>query len=143
MEREKNKVFLRFGRCRSLLHCAAHAVLLLHFVFLHFFFTYILGLLDGKPAVSFLSSNFSYVQAGNVNKHMFICMLAVEEEISFPPTYRYERGSRDTYVWQKQKATGVHFSNASSSLMSIHPLCCFLMPLILLILLGVCVCVCV
>uniref|UniRef100_A0A8C5ESR4 phosphatidylinositol-3,4,5-trisphosphate 5-phosphatase n=1 Tax=Gouania willdenowi TaxID=441366 RepID=A0A8C5ESR4_GOUWI len=31
----------------------------------------------------------------------------VEEEISFPPTYRYERGSRDTYVWQKQKATGM------------------------------------
>ncbi|XP_030634612.1 phosphatidylinositol 3,4,5-trisphosphate 5-phosphatase 2A [Chanos chanos] len=30
-----------------------------------------------------------------------------EEEITFPPTYRYERGSRDTYVWQKQKATGM------------------------------------
>nr|XP_033805399.1 phosphatidylinositol 3,4,5-trisphosphate 5-phosphatase 2 isoform X1 [Geotrypetes seraphini] len=30
-----------------------------------------------------------------------------EEEILFPPTYRYERGSRDTYVWQKQKPTGV------------------------------------
>ncbi|CAF94205.1 unnamed protein product, partial [Tetraodon nigroviridis] len=30
-----------------------------------------------------------------------------EEEILFPPTYRYERGSRDTYVWQKQKATGM------------------------------------
>eukprot|EP00063_Salmo_salar_P095900 XP_014070735.1 PREDICTED: phosphatidylinositol 3,4,5-trisphosphate 5-phosphatase 2 [Salmo salar] len=30
-----------------------------------------------------------------------------EEEISYPPTYRYERGSRDTYVWQKQKATGM------------------------------------
>lgn len=139
MEREKNKVFLRFGKCRSLFHCAAHAVLLLYYVFLHFFFTYIFGLLDGKPAVPFSSSNFFYVQAGNLNKHMFICMLTVEEEISFPPTYRYERGSRDTYVWQKQKATGVHFSNASSSLMSIHPLYCFLMPLILLNLLGVCV----
>ncbi|NWT57709.1 SHIP2 phosphatase, partial [Erythrocercus mccallii] len=31
----------------------------------------------------------------------------VEEEITFPPTYRYERGSRDTYVWHKQKPTGV------------------------------------
>uniref|UniRef100_A0A671NR80 phosphatidylinositol-3,4,5-trisphosphate 5-phosphatase n=1 Tax=Sinocyclocheilus anshuiensis TaxID=1608454 RepID=A0A671NR80_9TELE len=31
----------------------------------------------------------------------------VEEEITYPPTYRYERGSRDTYVWQKQKATGM------------------------------------
>uniref|UniRef100_A0A8C5PQA2 phosphatidylinositol-3,4,5-trisphosphate 5-phosphatase n=1 Tax=Leptobrachium leishanense TaxID=445787 RepID=A0A8C5PQA2_9ANUR len=30
-----------------------------------------------------------------------------EEEISFPPTYRYERGSRDTYVWHKHKPTGV------------------------------------
>ncbi|XP_033865227.3 phosphatidylinositol 3,4,5-trisphosphate 5-phosphatase 2A isoform X1 [Acipenser ruthenus] len=30
-----------------------------------------------------------------------------EDEISYPPTYRYERGSRDTYVWQKQKPTGM------------------------------------
>ncbi|XP_067395180.1 phosphatidylinositol 3,4,5-trisphosphate 5-phosphatase 2 [Emydura macquarii macquarii] len=30
-----------------------------------------------------------------------------EEEITFPPTYRYERGSRDAYVWHKQKPTGV------------------------------------
>uniref|UniRef100_A0A8C4X5P1 phosphatidylinositol-3,4,5-trisphosphate 5-phosphatase n=1 Tax=Erpetoichthys calabaricus TaxID=27687 RepID=A0A8C4X5P1_ERPCA len=30
-----------------------------------------------------------------------------EEDITFPPTYRYERGSRDTYVWQKQKPTGM------------------------------------
>ncbi|XP_053312578.1 phosphatidylinositol 3,4,5-trisphosphate 5-phosphatase 2 [Spea bombifrons] len=30
-----------------------------------------------------------------------------EEEIMFPPTYRYERGSRDTYVWHKHKPTGV------------------------------------
>uniref|UniRef100_A0A8C6XNZ3 phosphatidylinositol-3,4,5-trisphosphate 5-phosphatase n=1 Tax=Naja naja TaxID=35670 RepID=A0A8C6XNZ3_NAJNA len=30
-----------------------------------------------------------------------------EEEVTFPPTYRYERGSRDTYVWHKQKPTGV------------------------------------
>lgn len=36
-----------------------------------------------------------------------VSLRAAEEEISFPPTYRYERGSRDTYVWQKQKATGV------------------------------------
>nr|XP_020647513.1 phosphatidylinositol 3,4,5-trisphosphate 5-phosphatase 2 [Pogona vitticeps] len=32
---------------------------------------------------------------------------SAEEEITFPPTYRYERGSRDTYVWHKQKPTGV------------------------------------
>lgn len=30
-----------------------------------------------------------------------------EGDISFPPTYRYERGSRDTYIWQKFKPTGV------------------------------------
>ncbi|XP_048453813.1 phosphatidylinositol 3,4,5-trisphosphate 5-phosphatase 2 [Rhincodon typus] len=30
-----------------------------------------------------------------------------EEEITFPPTYRYERGSRDVYVCHKQKPTGV------------------------------------
>uniref|UniRef100_U3F762 phosphatidylinositol-3,4,5-trisphosphate 5-phosphatase n=2 Tax=Micrurus TaxID=8634 RepID=U3F762_MICFL len=30
-----------------------------------------------------------------------------EEEVTFPPTYRYERGSRDTYVWHKQKPTGI------------------------------------
>lgn len=35
-----------------------------------------------------------------------LCFLG-EEEISFPPTYRYERGSRDTYAWHKQKPTGV------------------------------------
>lgn len=40
-------------------------------------------------------------------KWMCVSLRAAEEEISFPPTYRYERGSRDTYVWQKQKATGV------------------------------------
>lgn len=34
-----------------------------------------------------------------------------EEEISFPPTYRYERGSRDTYAWHKQKPTGVSEGN--------------------------------
>uniref|UniRef100_A0AAX7TIK2 phosphatidylinositol-3,4,5-trisphosphate 5-phosphatase n=1 Tax=Astatotilapia calliptera TaxID=8154 RepID=A0AAX7TIK2_ASTCA len=38
---------------------------------------------------------------------MCVSLRAAEEEISFPPTYRYERGSRDTYVWQKQKATGM------------------------------------
>nr|XP_032801347.1 phosphatidylinositol 3,4,5-trisphosphate 5-phosphatase 2-like [Petromyzon marinus] len=30
-----------------------------------------------------------------------------EEDITFPPTYRYEKGSRDVYVWQKFKTTGV------------------------------------
>ncbi|KAJ3588591.1 hypothetical protein NHX12_012183 [Muraenolepis orangiensis] len=30
-----------------------------------------------------------------------------EEKISFPPTYRYERGSRGCYLWQKYKTSGV------------------------------------
>lgn len=30
-----------------------------------------------------------------------------EENITFPPTYRYERGSRDCYLWQKYKTSGV------------------------------------
>ncbi|XP_059805287.1 phosphatidylinositol 3,4,5-trisphosphate 5-phosphatase 1 isoform X3 [Hypanus sabinus] len=33
-----------------------------------------------------------------------------EEEITFPPTYRYERDSRDTYNYTKQKATGVKYN---------------------------------
>ncbi|KAK2545467.1 phosphatidylinositol 3; 4; 5-trisphosphate 5-phosphatase 2-like protein [Columba livia] len=33
-----------------------------------------------------------------------------EGDISFPPTYRYERGSRDTYIWQKFKPTGVRIN---------------------------------
>lgn len=39
-----------------------------------------------------------------------------EEEISFPPTYRYERGSRDTYAWHKQKPTGVSEGNGQGDL---------------------------
>lgn len=30
-----------------------------------------------------------------------------EEKIIFPPTYRYERGSRNCYLWQKYKTSGV------------------------------------
>lgn len=33
-----------------------------------------------------------------------------EGDISFPPTYRYERGSRDTYMWQKFKPTGMRIN---------------------------------
>lgn len=51
-----------------------------------------------------------HLPATSSNKSMCVFLLAAEEEISFPPTYRYERGSRDTYVWQKQKATGVWLS---------------------------------
>ncbi|NXG56174.1 SHP2A phosphatase, partial [Hemiprocne comata] len=33
-----------------------------------------------------------------------------EGDISFPPTYRYERGSRDSYIWQKFKPTGIRIN---------------------------------
>ncbi|NWW74980.1 SHIP2 phosphatase, partial [Climacteris rufus] len=33
-----------------------------------------------------------------------------EGDISFPPTYRYERGTRDTYVWHKSKPTGMRIN---------------------------------
>ncbi|OXB62674.1 hypothetical protein ASZ78_006493 [Callipepla squamata] len=33
-----------------------------------------------------------------------------EGDISFPPTYRYERGSRDCYMWQKFKTTGMRIN---------------------------------
>jgi len=30
-----------------------------------------------------------------------------EEEVTFPPTYRFQKWTRDRYVWEKFKATGV------------------------------------
>ncbi|XP_075057841.1 phosphatidylinositol 3,4,5-trisphosphate 5-phosphatase 1 isoform X2 [Mixophyes fleayi] len=33
-----------------------------------------------------------------------------EEEITFPPTYRYERGTRERYCYTKQKATGIKYN---------------------------------
>lgn len=35
------------------------------------------------------------------------CPIADEEEITFPPTYRFERDTRDKYAYTKAKATGV------------------------------------
>ncbi|XP_053362074.1 inositol polyphosphate phosphatase-like 1b [Clarias gariepinus] len=36
-----------------------------------------------------------------------------EEKITFPPTYRYERGSRECYLWQKYKTSGVRVNGPS------------------------------
>ncbi|XP_078268213.1 phosphatidylinositol 3,4,5-trisphosphate 5-phosphatase 2A-like isoform X2 [Rhinoraja longicauda] len=33
-----------------------------------------------------------------------------EEVITFPPTYRYERNTRDIYSWQKHKTTGIRIN---------------------------------
>lgn len=46
-----------------------------------------------------------------LESHTYPLLSLGEEEISFPPTYRYERGSRDTYAWHKQKPTGVSGKN--------------------------------
>lgn len=35
--------------------------------------------------------------------------MADEEEITFAPTYRFERDTREKYVYTKAKATGVSF----------------------------------
>ncbi|CAL1613710.1 unnamed protein product [Knipowitschia caucasica] len=41
-------------------------------------------------------------------RHKRKCFLHFKEEtILFPPTYRYERGSRNCYLWQKYKTSGV------------------------------------
>lgn len=44
--------------------------------------------------------------AGNELKRGF-CLVSEEEEITFAPTYRFERLTRDRYAYTKQKATGV------------------------------------
>ena len=37
----------------------------------------------------------------------YVELFADEEEITFPPTYRFQKWTRDRYVWEKFKATGV------------------------------------
>lgn len=55
-----------------------------------------------------------------------LCALSVypgedEEKITFPPTYRYERGSRDCYLWQKYKTSGVsHLSQQRNTTGCLH-----------------------
>jgi len=40
-------------------------------------------------------------------ERLLFMSLADEEEITFPPTYRFQKWTRDRYVWEKFKATGV------------------------------------
>lgn len=42
-------------------------------------------------------------------------LLVDEEEITFPPTYRFERDTREKYVYTKAKATGVSLWLLSST----------------------------
>lgn len=36
-----------------------------------------------------------------------LCLIVDEEEITFAPTYRFERDTREKYAYTKAKATGV------------------------------------
>ncbi|XP_053565904.1 phosphatidylinositol 3,4,5-trisphosphate 5-phosphatase 1 [Bombina bombina] len=52
----------------------------------------------------------SYDQLSMERKESKIFLNFNEEEITFPPTYRYERGSREKYCYTKQKATGIKYN---------------------------------
>lgn len=49
------------------------------------------------------------------------CAIADEEEITFPPTYRFERDTRDKYAYTKAKATGVGAHRRSLQHAHPHP----------------------
>ncbi|KAM8952328.1 phosphatidylinositol 3,4,5-trisphosphate 5-phosphatase 1 [Pelodytes ibericus] len=51
-----------------------------------------------------------YDQLNMERKDSQIFLHFYEEEITFPPTYRYERGTRERYCYTKQKATGVKYN---------------------------------
>ncbi|XP_063298447.1 phosphatidylinositol 3,4,5-trisphosphate 5-phosphatase 1 isoform X2 [Pelobates fuscus] len=52
----------------------------------------------------------SYDQLNMERKESQIFLHFNEEEITFPPTYRFERGSRERYCYTKQKATGMKYN---------------------------------
>ncbi|KAG8445419.1 hypothetical protein GDO86_010266 [Hymenochirus boettgeri] len=52
----------------------------------------------------------SYDQLNLEQKESKIFFHFHEEEITFPPTYRFERGTRDRYCYTKQKATGMKYN---------------------------------
>lgn len=94
-ERHKRKVFLHFSKrpcltsvpcshkCDSLDHCTIH-----------------------RPEQAWLSQFLSLpslLLLSNLSSIFF----TDEEKILFPPTYRYERGSRECYQWEKYKTSGV------------------------------------
>ncbi|CAH2246682.1 phosphatidylinositol 3,4,5-trisphosphate 5-phosphatase 1 [Pelobates cultripes] len=51
-----------------------------------------------------------YDQLNMERKESQIFLHFNEEEITFPPTYRFERGSRERYCYTKQKATGMKYN---------------------------------
>ncbi|XP_044146481.1 phosphatidylinositol 3,4,5-trisphosphate 5-phosphatase 1 isoform X2 [Bufo gargarizans] len=52
----------------------------------------------------------AYDQLNMERKESQVFLLFNEEEITFPPTYRYERGTRERYCYTKQKATGMKYN---------------------------------
>lgn len=57
----------------------------------------------------------------NLLNHLLNFILTVdEEEITFAPTYRFERDTREKYAYTKAKATGVSLSQMSLAPISHH-----------------------
>ncbi|XP_075717426.1 phosphatidylinositol 3,4,5-trisphosphate 5-phosphatase 1 isoform X1 [Rhinoderma darwinii] len=52
----------------------------------------------------------AYDQLNMERKESQIFLHFNEDEITFPPTYRYERGTRERYCYTKQKATGIKYN---------------------------------
>ncbi|TNN50818.1 Phosphatidylinositol 3,4,5-trisphosphate 5-phosphatase 2B [Liparis tanakae] len=66
----------------------------------------LLSLGDRQLAAFDISLRFAHLfWCGDLNYRLDLDVQ--EEKIAFPPTYRYERGSRDCYLWQKYKTSGV------------------------------------
>lgn len=52
----------------------------------------------------------AYDQLNMERKESQVFLYFNEEDITFPPTYRFERGTRERYCYTKQKATGVKYN---------------------------------
>lgn len=70
---------------------------------------------EGLPAFRWvlLGPNTSQTCGSRVGAkaaNLIFLLIAEEEEITFPPTYRFERDTRDKYAYTKAKATGVRMA---------------------------------
>uniref|UniRef100_A0A8C1X4C7 Inositol polyphosphate phosphatase-like 1a n=1 Tax=Cyprinus carpio TaxID=7962 RepID=A0A8C1X4C7_CYPCA len=112
--------FLVLGFCYcSIIHILLYYYLLLYFQFKYHFTVIFFSLIFFELAFIIFSEILNYINRKEFEPLLKVDQLNLEreknkvflrfaeEEITYPPTYRYERGSRDTYVWQKQKATGM------------------------------------
>lgn len=98
MERKEQKVFLHFGKsCRPLprgplpsLFCLLCSPSILT-----------------RGRIMPGEGNMARWETGERKLKPGLCLVSEEEEITFAPTYRFERLTRDKYAYTKQKATGV------------------------------------